>query len=633
MGLETKHFYEFGGFRLEASRRVLLHENEPVALPPKILDTLVVLVSRHGELVEKDDLMKAVWPDTFVEEANLTVNVSILRKTLENGEPGRAFIETVPKRGYRFIAPVRMAEEQPGQQKLDVPKARHWYRWAAVGAASLLLIAAAILMVRTLGIGSPSATKAATAASIHTLAVLPFENFSGDATQDYVVDGLTEALVTDLAQIHSLSVISRTSVMHYKGTQQTVPEIGKELHADGLIEGAVVLWGDRVRVTAQLIDARTDKHLWARAFEGSRAQIFDIQNQAARAIAKEVQAQLSPEEKLRLSPSYMPAADAYESYLRGRYLLAQRTPASAREAAQQFERATKIDPRYAQAYAGLADAYVVLLSFDADPSGSNVASKAKQAAEQALRLDDSVGHAHTALAHLKLMYDWDFAGAEQEYKRGIALNPSDATAHHWYGVMLMFTGRNQEAEPELKDAIKLDPASLVIPSALGLDYLDTGRLDEASEQARQVLALDPHYANAHYLLGAVYEARKQFADAVAEYQKYLDSAGRNSDTLARLAAAYAMDGKRAEARKLLAELEHPPKEMNVPPTDVALVYAALGERDRAIAALLRGFQKKCTGMTLLQTDPAFNSLRDDPRFQDILRRIGFPSIAGNRAQG
>lgn len=632
MDLETKHFYGFGGFRLDASKRVLRYGDEPVALPPKVLETLVLLVSRHGELVEKEELMKAVWPDTFVEEANLTVNISILRKTLENGEPGRAYIETVPKRGYRFIAPVRVAEEGPGERELEAAKTSRSYRWAVAGAVLLVLIAAAALIMRTTELRAGRTFNGPRTASIQTLAVLPFENLSGDATQDYVVDGLTEALVTDLAQIHSLSVISRTSVMHYKGTHKTVPQIGSELQADGVVEGSVVLSGDRVRVTAQLIDARTDRHMWARAFEGSRAHIFDIQNQAARAIAEEVQAQLSPDERLRLSPSYMPSGEAYESYLRGRYLLAQRTPPTARDAAAQFERAIQLDSRYAHAYAGLADAYVVLLSYDSDPGASDLASKGKAAAEDALRLDDSVGHAHSALAHLKVIYDWDFAGAEQGYKRGIALNPSDATAHHWYGVMLMFTGRSEEAEREFKTAMKLDPVSLVIPCALGLNYLDTGRLAEASEQARQVLALDPHYANAHYLMGGVDEARRQYGEAVAEFRKYLESSGRNSDTVARLAIAYALDGKTAEARRLLAELEHPPKDMNVPPTDIAVVYAALGERDRAIASLERGFQTKCTGMILLLMDTAFQPLRGDPRFQDILRRVGFPSRT-DRAQG
>ena len=631
MGSEAKQFYEFGGFRLEAAKRVLRHGDDPVALAPKVLETLVVLVSRHGELVEKDELMKAVWPDTFVEEANLTVNISILRKTLENGEPGRSYIETVPKRGYRFVAPVRVEEAGPGQPQLPGWKAMPRYGLAAAVAGLLLLVAAAVLIVHTRERAKSAMTQGeALAAAIHTLAVLPFENLSGDAMQDYVVDGLTEALVTDLAQVHSLSVISRTSVMRYKGTHEAVPEIGRELRADGLVEGSVVLSGDRVRVTAQLIDARADKHLWAWAFEGSRAQIFDIQNQAARAIAEEVRAQLSPDERLRLSASYMPAPEAYESYLKGSYLLAQRTPPTARQAVEQFERAIKIDPRYAQAYAGLADADVVLLSFDSDPSASDLVRRGKEAAEQALRLDGSVGHAHTALAHLKLMYEWEFAGAEQEYKRGIALNPSDATAHHWYGVMLMFTGRSEEAERELRTALKFDPVSLVIPCALGRNYLLTGRLAEAAEQARQVLELDPHYADAHYLMGAVYEARKQFGEAIAEYQKYLESAGRISDTVSELAVAYAMAGKTTEARRLLAELEHHAKEMNVPPTDIAAVYAALGDRDAAIASLERGFEKKCTGMTLLLMDPEFQSLRADPRFQDILRRVGFPAAAISR---
>ena len=625
MDLETKHFYQFGNFRLDAARRVLLHGEKPVALAPKVLETLVVLVSRHGELVEKDELLNAVWPDTFVEEANLAVNISLLRKALENGSPGRDYIETVPKRGYRFVAPV-FTSAAPGDARVTPVADARGSKLAAGITIVLLLFAAAAVLRWDLGRRKVSVSTG----PIRTLAVLPFENLSGDAAQDYAVDGLTEALVTDLAQIHSLSVISRTSVMHYKGTHKTVPQIGRELNTDGIVEGSVVLSGERVRVTAQLIDARSDKHLWARAFEGNRKEMFDIQNQAARAIAEEVQGQISPAERIHLAAAYMPSAEAYEGYLRGRYLLSQRTPPMAREALAQFEQATRIDPRYAQAYAGLADAYVVLLSYDTDPRGSGLAAKGKAAAVQALSLDDASGHTHTALAHLKVMDDWDFAGAEEEYRRGLALNPSDATAHHWYGVMLMYTGRNDEAEREFQIAAKLDPVSLVIPCALGLNYLFVGRFDEAAAQARKALALDPHNANAHYLLGGIYEAQGKFDVAVAEFQKYMDSSGHNSDTVARLAAAYAMAGQSAEARKLFAELQHPPHDMNVPPTDLAVVYSALGDRDQALASLERGFRDRCTGMILLLMDTAFWPLRGDPRFEDVLRRVGFPAAAIHR---
>jgi len=501
-------------------------------------------------------------------------------------------------------------------------------RWVAL---TLVVLAAAILLasvaLRSRRVGAPSQVS-----SIESLAVLPLQNLSGDASQEYFVDGLTEALVTDLAQIRALKVISRTSVMKFKGTTESVPDIGKELHVDAVVEGSVVLSGKHVRITAQLIETRSDTHLWAKAFEGDLQDILSLQNQVAKAIAEEVRAQLTPQEQAQLASVHLTPPDAEEAYLKGRYLWNQRTPASAQQSIKYLEDAIRIDPRYAQAYSALADAYVVLLSFDAAPSPAEAAAKGKQAAKQALRLDETLGQPHTALAHIMFLHDWNFAGAEKEYKLGLERSPGSGTAHHWYGDLLMFEGRFAEGDRELKKAFELDPLSLVIPCALSLNYSLAGKQDQGIAVARQVLLMNPNFSDGRAALGFAYETKGMRREAIEEYQKYVELSGRDPDALAGLAWAYVADGKTDEARRLLCDLLNPPKGVYVAPNNVAAVYALLGEKDRAFELLDRAARQHVSGMILLPTQPFFAGIRSDPRYEPLLRQIGFaqwPMPAGD----
>lgn len=626
MNLMTKHFYEFGPFQLDPEKRVLWCASEPVALPPKEIETLLVLVRNHGQLVEKEELMKTLWPDTFVEEANLAVHISNLRKLLQEQANAGPCIETVPRRGYRFVAHVvehcETSERTPTMGVAESPAAGPRSRArplrltiAALGAVSLLAVGIVVVRRRAQPfVDAP--------VRIHSVAVLPLQNLSGDPSQDYFVDGLTEMLVTDLAQIRALRVTSRTSVMRYKGTRKPVSEIAQELNVDGVIEGSVVRSGGRVRITAQLIEAKTDTHLWARTFEGNLQDVLTLQNQVARVIADEVRVRLTPQEQAELASVYVANPEAYEAYLKGRYLWNQRTPSALKQSIAFFEQAIDRDPGYALAYAGLADSYVVLVSDDSFPSAGEAVQKAKSAAQQALRLDDSLGQAHAALAYLMFARDWNFAGAEQEFRRTMERSPNYATAHHWYGTLLMFEGRFDEASRELRTAQELDPLSLIIPSALGLNFLFARQPDRAIEQAQKTLQMNPNFPAAHDLLGMAYQSKGMNSEAIAEFRKYYDLSGRDTDTLMRLAHAYAVAGKTDEARKILEQMENPPKGLYISPNDIATVYAGLGEKDKVFLWLDRALQKRASGILLVFRDPAFDSIRQDPRYRQLLRRVG-----------
>ena len=459
---------------------------------------------------------------------------------------------------------------------------------------------------------------------IHSIAVLPLENLSHDPEQEYFADGMTEALITDLGKISALRVISRTSVMHYKGTAKTLPEIARELNVDAVVEGAVMRSGDRVRITAQLIQAATDKHLWAETYERDLRDVLALQGEVARDITTEIQIRLTPQQQARLASARPINPEAHELYLKGRYEWNKRTEEGLKKGIQYFEGAIAKDPNYAVAYAGLADSYGILADNGFSPP-EECYPKARAAALRALEIDDSLAEAHTSLAQILQSYDWDWSGGAREIQRAIELNPGYANAHHLYALFLSGVGRHAEAIVEIRKARELDPLSIRINANVGLVLYLAREYDQALEGLRKALELDPNDIDSHIYLALVYSQKGMHDEAIAASRKAQDlSAGKDQTSNLALAYVYAVAGRRGEALKILAELKNPSRGSYLPPETVAEVYAGLGDKQEALTWLEKAYAEHATYLDVLKVNPAFDPLRSDPRFQDLLRRMNFP---------
>jgi len=454
-----------------------------------------------------------------------------------------------------------------------------------------------------------------------SIAVLPLDNLSGDPEQEYFADGMTEALITDLAQISALKVISRTSVMQYKGAKKPLPEIANELKVDVVLEGSVQCFGERVKITAQLIEAATDRHLWAKSYERELRDILALQNEVARAVADEIKVKLTPQAQARLTSMRQVNPEAHEAYLKGRYFRNKRTKEGLMKSIEYFEQAIKKDPAYAPAYAGLADSYSVLWGLGYLPP-KEAYPKVRAAAMKALEIDSTLAEAHTTLASLSDYYDWDWVAAERGYRHAIALNPSYATAHHWYAYYLMAMGRIQESLAETKRAQELDPLSLIINAALGERLYYARQHDQAMEQCQKTVELDSNFHLAHSYLGLAYEQKGMYKEAIAEFQKAIILSRGSSESVANLGYAYAISGQRGEAQKILDELNVPSKQRYVSPFDIAIIYTGLGEKDRAFEWLEKSYEERSGRLMYLKVKPSFDPLRADPRFTALLKKVG-----------
>jgi serine/threonine-protein kinase len=489
-------------------------------------------------------------------------------------------------------------------------------RWPLVAAAAGLALAGLIAVVhfRLTAPGAP-------APSIRSLAVLPLENLTRAADQDYFADGLTEALIAELGKLGELSVISRTSVMRYRDTTKPLPQIARELNVDAVVEGSVLRAGDRVRITAQLIHGQTDRHLWAESYERDLRDVLALQGEVARAIAAEVRLKMAPSASGPLRPVNR---EAYESYLKGRYSWNQRTAGSLRTAIGHFEQALAADPRFALGHAGLASSYVLLggLGVSALPPGE-AAAKAKSAARRALELDEGLAEAQAALAYTLALYDWDWSGAEAGFRRAIELNPSYATAHFWYAATLGALGRTEESLQESRRAQELDPLSPIITAGRSWTYHLARRDDEAIAEARKALELAPDFAIGRYRLGIALGYKNAYADAIRELKEGVAASGGSPDFIAELARIHAEAGQRQEAERLLQELLVPGEGRYVAPYTIATVHAALGQRERALEWLERAYaERPAPHLSFLKVERDVESLRTDPRFADLLRRVG-----------
>jgi len=460
------------------------------------------------------------------------------------------------------------------------------------------------------------------------LAVLPLENLSGDPSQDYFSDGMTDELIAEIGKISELRVISRTSVMSYKAVRKTVPQIALELNVNAILEGTVRRAGNHVRITLQLIEAPSDRHLWAQSYEGDLGNILSLQTTVGRAVAEQARLKLTEVVGGDRNGARELNVEAHEAYLKGRFFWNRRTGADLKRAVEYFRTAIDKDPNYAQAYSGLADAYALMGDWEYGVLPPTVAlPRAKAAAAKALSLDNGLGEAHTSLAFALDLYDWDWESAEKEYVRALALSPSYGTAHQWYAWHLIMTGRGEDALAEMRKAQTLDPLSLIISADMA-DLLLIGRkYDESIRQSRRTLDIDPRFAVAHYQLGQALVQKKTFSEAIDEFQSAIGFSPGNKTFTANLAYAYAVSGQRAEAIELLNRLLAPTPDSYSAAAEIGVIYVGLGDRDRAMQSLERAYEQRFNPSLLLR--PCFDPIRQDPRFQDLLRRVGLRRTATN----
>jgi TolB-like protein/Flp pilus assembly protein TadD len=537
----------------------------------------------------------------------------------------RRCLEKRPGERFHSAEDVAFALQAISEGATAVPRRR---AWAAPAAAGLIAAAIAVVVLGTRPLRRPAA--GGEALPIRSIAVLPLENLSRDPGQDYFADGMTEALIGDLAKIGSLRVISRTSAMRFKGISKPLPEIARELSVDAIVEGSVLRSGDRVRITAQLIRGATDEHIWNDSYERDLKDVLALQSEVARAIAGRIRTAVTPEEKARLGsapPQSLAVREidprAHEAYLKGRYHLNKRTGAELLVAIEYFEAAIRTAPRYAPGYAGLAKCYLLLPAAGIGAAApKDVLPKAKEAARHALAVDDSLSEAHSVLGYALTLHEWDWTGGERSFERALALDPSDATAHFWYGAHLAARGRLDEAIASARRARALDPVSPIVNAGVAWMLYLAGRYDEAVEHSRQALALDPAFAIGHLRLGTAYEGKGMLPEAIAELRKAVASSGESPDMVAALGHAHATAGDRGEARKILAGLKDLSQRRYVSAYHIAVVHAGLREKDEAFEWLQKAYEERSWGLAFLNVDPDAVPLRSDPRFSDLVHRLG-----------
>ncbi|MGA2645012.1 MAG: winged helix-turn-helix domain-containing protein [Candidatus Sulfotelmatobacter sp.] len=622
------HRLRFDVFELDVRAGELRKRGIKLRLRGQPLQILAILLERAGDIVTREELQTQIWPaNTFVDfDHSLHNAIARIREVLDDSPEKPRYIETLPRRGYRFIAPVegvgiQVLQPSSGSDPTGVAPVP-LTRTKSAAALALTLIAVVAIGV-TLWPASLTSHQTTAATTIRSIAVLPLDNRSGDPSQDYFVDGMTDELITDLAKISALRVISRTSVMRYKLTNKGLPEIARELNVDGIVEGSVLRSGQRVRITAQLLHAPTDKHLWAETYDRDLGDVLKLQSEVAQAIAQQVRVQLTPPQEAQFRSSRPVNPEAYEAYLRGRYYLSnQFTMAQPLNAARSyFEESIQKDPGFALAYSGLADSYAYLGFFrQVSPDGAY--RPAKEALRKALELDDSIGEAHDTLGLLSWTYEWDWDAAEREFNRAIALAPSYSCAHEDRSIYLGFTGRRAEALAEIAKSSELDPgpSSAMAESETYYQLRDFAGLVEAS---RRGVVSHPNEWFEHYGLGVGYEGTGKRLEAISEYQKAVEMSGGDQDAVASLAHAYAVIGRRGEAKKILHDLERKSKSVYVSPYAIATIYAGLGEKDRAFEFLEKAYLVRCLELSSsLKVDLRVDNLRSDLRFQKLLRRIG-----------
>ena len=616
MDQQDNHSYEFGRFRLKVAERVLLREGELVPLTPKVFDILVTLVEHGGQVVSKDDLMKRVWPNTFVEEGNLTQNISLLRKALGETPGGVQFIETVPRRGYRFVAETTEPStngngELRAEPVVSIPNTMS--QSAGMKRTPLFALVAGLVVVSIIGVVYfTSSGKAGNPTAIQSIAVLPFVDESADPDAQYINDKIAETLINSLSKLPQLRVVPRGVVAGYKGKDLDPRKVGQELNVQAVVTGKLQRHGDIISIQADLIDVYNVAQLWGQHYDHKLSDALLVQDDISRDIFENLRLKLNVEEKKQL--------EAYGLYLKGRNAWNKRTSDALQQAIDYFNQAIAIDSNYGAAYAGLADCYNMLVVYGRlDPTEGF--PKAKEAATKALEIDENSAEAHTSMAFIKFRWDWDRTATEREFQEAIRLKPAYAPAHQWYSSYLVAVERFDEAIAEAKRTEELEPLSFVASSHLGWIYYLSGQNDKAIEQCRKILELDPSSFPARRYLGLAYEAKGMYPEAIAEFQTGVKLSG-SPLMQALLGHAYAASGRTAEAKQVLADLQQLQQSQRyVSPYTVAAIYAGLGDDAQAFKWLETAVEGRDIWLMNLKVDPVFARLRSKRQFTDILARI------------
>ena len=634
--------YSFGAFRIDSVERVLRREGEPVPLTPKVFDLLLLLVANHGHVVEKDRLMKEVWPDTFVEEGNLTQNISVLRKALGNSTNGSQYIQTIPRRGYRFVGNVNVIPDRNQEVVIEelsrariimdesddrsdlplappavgvAPRKRIPRSLIAAGAGLVVLLLAVLVSIFLRR--PPSSVPSA---QISTIAVLPLKSLGQTVEDQYLQLGIADDLISKLSNIKQIVVRPTGAVRQYSDPEQDSIAAGKALKVDAVVEGTIQQFGDRIRVTARLIRISDGHALWSGAFDEKMSSVFAVEDSISQRVAEAMAPQLTGAERNLLTKHETYNAEAHQAYMKGRFFWNKRTPQGINKAIDFFHKAIEIEPNYALAYVGLADCYAISPEYLGRPA-TEMLPRAKAYAERALELDDTLAEAHASLGSVNHSL-WQFAEAEKEFKKSLALNPNYATAHHWYSFLLLVLGRRDESLAEVKRAQELDPLSPIIADDLLIIYFLKGEYGAAEAEAARVIEISPNFADVYLQLGKVYLAQHRYPEAEAQFQKGVDLSNRGALYLAYLAYACELQGKHSDTVALVKELEEKYSQGEAQGYDVATLYAGMRDPDRAFTWLEKNFQTGGAQLTTISVEPVFDSLRSDPRFSKLLQRMG-----------
>jgi TolB-like protein/DNA-binding winged helix-turn-helix (wHTH) protein/Tfp pilus assembly protein PilF len=632
-------------FKVDASNLELRRNGVPVRIREQSFKVLVYLLEHGGELVSREDLRRVLWPaDTFVDfDQSLNTAMMKLRDALGDVADAPVYIETIPKRGYRFIAPISQAAEPETEPEIETLSPLSIAPVTSPGTiavsisepavtrrpprsrglvASVLggLLAGALLLGVVLGFNlahSRDWLRRRSNAQVRSLAVLPLQNLSGDPTQEYFADGMTEELITELAELGSVRVISRTSVMQYKGAQKPLRQIANELGVDAILEGSVLRSGQHVRVTAQLIDAATDQHLWARTYDRELGDVLLLQSDMAGAIAQEIRVEINGNARPLVAQVSRVDPEEQDLYFRGRYHLGKGSEDEINKGIQYFRQGIEHSPRDARNYAALADSYLALSDYYLSPAAT--LELGKQAAEKALQLDDNLAETHVSLGAIRFLYDWDWPQAEKEFTQAVKLNPNSSDAHLWRGVFLAQMGRSDEGISEIKLAESLDPLSLAVHVNAGWVYYLARRDEQAVQEWRKILDIDPHFTVTHASIWIAYLKQAEMGTVLSAPS----SGDADALQLAAITGRQAVSGNRAEAERLLSRLDSISKRHYVCPYEMATAHAILGNKDKALVWLSKGLKERSACMPDLKVDPRLDSLRGDARFEDFLRRVGF----------
>ena len=617
-------------YELRRGRSVLKLEKNPMEL-------LILLVERRDQLVGREEIIHRLWgKDVFLDtEQGVNTAIRKIRLILGDDPNEPRFLQTVVGKGYRFVGPITVIAAEPTLSQPSAPasspasaaeddknqlnRTEPAPRWKVSAVLTvLILFGVSVIAFKYLDLA-----RWLPRAPVHAIAVLPLKNLSGNPADEYFADGMTDELITNLAKISALRVSSYTSISQYKTTSKPLPQIARELQVDGIVEGSVLRSGDQIRITAQLIYAPQDQHLWAEEYQRYVRDVIYLQREVTRDIAEQVRVTLTPKERTGLATAGAVDPSAYDKYLRGRSFWNQRSEASLLKAIDQFNQAIEADVGYAPAYSGLADCYTTLgyLSY-LDPL--DAFTRARDAATKALELDPSLAEAHASLAYYNLYHAWNWAQAENEFKKAIELNPNYAIAHDWYSYYLVAMGRFDDAWKEATRAHELDPLSVTISTDLGFNYFYRHDYDNAISQLRGTLSASPHFALAHLWLGRAYQQKKMYSEAIDEFNKTDAALPGWVVTIAGMGNAFGEWGHRADAEQILVSLDEMTRSKYVTPYGIALVYAGLGDKNQAFVWLNKALQGRSHWLVWLNRDPRWERIRSDPRFADLAKRVGLP---------